>query len=46
MSARMLAAATPKQRQHLQRTLQEWIDLLESLKPGQTAKSAGTVAAN
>jgi hypothetical protein len=46
MSARMLAAATPKQRQHLQRKLQEWIDLLESLKPGQTAKSAGTVAAN
>jgi hypothetical protein len=46
MSARMLAVATPKQRQHLQRKLQEWIDLLESLKPGQTARSAGTLATN
>jgi len=46
MSARMLALATPKQRQHLQRKLQEWIDLLESLKPGPTAHSTGTIAAN
>jgi hypothetical protein len=37
MAAAMLARATPKQRQHLQRKLQEWIDLVESLKPAQTA---------
>jgi hypothetical protein len=37
MSAAMLARATPKQRQHLQRKLQEWIDIVESLKPAQTA---------
>jgi hypothetical protein len=46
MSARMLALATPKQRQHLQRKLQEWIDLIESLRPAQTARSAAPVAAN
>lgn len=46
MSARMFATSTPKQRQHLQRKLQEWIDLLESLKPAQTARSTGTVATN
>lgn len=40
MAAAMLARATPKQRQHLQRKLQEWIDLLESLKPAQTAEAA------
>ncbi len=37
MGAEMLARATPKQRQHLQRTLQEWIDIVQSLKPAQTA---------
>ena len=37
MSAEMLARATPKQRQHLQRKLQEWIDIVQSLKPAQTA---------
>jgi hypothetical protein len=37
MSAQMLARATPKQRQHLQRKLQEWIDIVQSLKPAQTA---------
>lgn len=40
MAAAMLSRATPKQRQHLQRTLQDWIDLVESLKPAQTAQSA------
>lgn len=38
-SATLLAMATPKQRQHLQRTLQEWIDLMQSLKPQQTARA-------
>lgn len=38
-SATLLAMATPKQREHLQRTLQDWIDLLRSLKPQQTAQS-------
>lgn len=46
MSARMLAISTPRQRQHLQRKLQEWIDLLESLRPGPTARSTGTIATN
>ena len=47
MSARMLELATPKQRQHLQRKLQEWIDLIESLRPAETARSTGApVAAN
>jgi hypothetical protein len=39
MAAAMLARATPKQRQHLQRTLQGWIDLLESLQPAQAAQT-------
>ena len=39
MSAQMLARATPKQRQHLQRKLQEWIDIVQSLKPAQTASA-------
>ena len=46
MSARMFAIATPKQRQHLLNKLQEWIDLVESLKPGQAARAGGTVATN
>jgi hypothetical protein len=37
MSAALLAEATPRQREHLQRKLQEWIDLLQSLKPAQVA---------
>ncbi len=37
MGAEMLTRATPKQRQHLQRKLQEWIDIVQSLKPAQTA---------
>lgn len=36
-SATLLAMATPKQREHLHRTLQDWIDLLDSLKPRRTA---------
>jgi hypothetical protein len=40
MGAAMLARATPKQRQHLQRKLQEWIDIVQSLKPAQTATAA------
>lgn len=40
MSAALFARATPKQRDHLQRTLQEWIDLLESLKAAPQAKDA------
>jgi hypothetical protein len=39
MTATMLAQATPKQRQHLQRKLQEWIDLVQSLKPEQSARA-------
>ncbi|RPH46373.1 MAG: hypothetical protein EHM87_02665 [Burkholderiales bacterium] len=39
MGAAMLARATPKQRQHLQRKLQEWIDIVQSLKPAQTAST-------
>lgn len=39
MAAAMLARATPKQRQHLQRTLQGWIDLLESLQPAQASQT-------
>jgi len=39
ISATLLATATPKQRQHLQRTLQGWIDLLQSLRPQQTARA-------
>jgi hypothetical protein len=45
MSAAMLAQATPKQRQHLQRKLQEWIDLLQSLRPAQTAQVTRAAAA-
>jgi hypothetical protein len=46
MSARMLALATPRQRQHLQTKLQEWVDLIESVKPGQSARSASPLASN
>jgi hypothetical protein len=47
MSAALLAEATPKQREHLHRKLQEWIDLLRSLKPAQVAapKEGGSLAA-
>jgi hypothetical protein len=41
-SATLLAMATPKQREHLQRTLQGWIELLESLKSKQTARTVQT----
>ncbi len=37
MSAALLAEATPRQREHVNRKLQEWIDLLQSLKPAQVA---------
>ena len=37
MSAAMLARATPRQRLHLHRKLQEWIDIVQSLKPAQSA---------
>lgn len=39
MSAAMFAMATPKQRLHLQRKLDEWVDLLESLKPEPGARA-------
>jgi hypothetical protein len=45
MTATMLAQATPKQRDHLQRKLQEWVDLLQSLKPTGTARAMGEVSA-
>jgi hypothetical protein len=45
MTATMLAQATPKQREHLQRKLQEWIDLLASLKSAQTARAFSESAA-
>jgi hypothetical protein len=38
ISAALLAQATPRQRQHLDRKLQEWIELLQSIKPAQTAR--------
>lgn len=46
MAAAMLARATPRQRQHLQRKLQEWIDLVESLKPAQAAGPGAVLATN
>jgi hypothetical protein len=46
MAAAMLARATPKQRQHLQRKLQDWIELVESLKPAQTTRSGALLATN
>ncbi len=45
MGAAMLARATPGQRQHLQRKLQEWIDLVQSLKPAQAAAVVEPAAA-
>jgi hypothetical protein len=44
-SATLLAMATPKQREHLQRTLQGWIELLESLRPQQTARAVQSARA-
>ena len=44
MSVGMFARATPKQRAHLQRKLQEWADLLQALKPAQTAQGAPALA--
>jgi len=38
IGAALLAQATPQQRRHLDRKLQEWIDLLRSLRPAQTAR--------
>lgn len=38
MTAALFAQATPRQREHLLRKLQDWIDLAESLRP---AKAAG-----
>jgi hypothetical protein len=40
----MFARATPKQRAHLQRKLQEWADLLQALKPAQTAMGTPALA--
>jgi hypothetical protein len=37
MAVTLLSQATPKQKQHLLNRLQSWIDLLNSLKPKQTA---------
>jgi hypothetical protein len=45
MTATMLAHATPKQHEHLQRKLQEWVDLLQSLKPAQTARAVQEMSA-
>ena len=45
MTATMLAQATPKQREHLQRKLQAWVELLQSLRPAQTARAVGEVSA-
>lgn len=42
MTVALLAQATPQQRQHLQRKLQEWIDLLQSMRPQQTARAPGS----
>jgi len=42
MSAAMLASATPKQRQHLERKLQEWVEMVEGLRPAQTAQTPAT----
>jgi len=44
MSAAMLAQATPKQRQHLNRLIQDWIDLAQELKtsPGTQAELSKT----
>lgn len=42
MTAALFAQATPKQREHLQRKLQDWIDLAESLRPQTTAQSGPT----
>ena len=44
MSAAMLAQATPKQRQHLNRLIQDWIDLTQELKiaPGAQAELSKT----
>jgi len=38
ISAALLAQATPRQREHLNRKLQEWIDLLQSLRPAPTVR--------
>jgi hypothetical protein len=46
MSAALFAQSTPRQREHLQRKLQEWIDLLESLKGAPAAKAAAPAAMN
>lgn len=46
MTVALLAQATPAQRRHLQSKLQEWIDLLESMKPRQTARGDGAVLAD
>jgi hypothetical protein len=45
MTVALLAQATPQQRQHLQRKLQEWIDLLQSMRPTQTVRADGAVLA-
>jgi hypothetical protein len=45
IAAAVLAGATPKQRQHLQRRLQEWIDLAEALAPRPTARGPAPRAA-
>jgi hypothetical protein len=42
MTAALFAQATPRQRDHLQRKLQDWIDLTESLRPAKAA--SGPVA--
>ena len=38
MTAALFAQATPRQREHLHRKLQDWIDLAESLRPQQSAQ--------
>lgn len=45
MTVALLAQATPQQRQHLQRKLQEWTDLLQSMRPQQTAQTASLLLA-
>ena len=45
MSVALFAQATPRQRQHLQRKLQDWIDLAQALRPESTARGGvGTLA--
>ena len=43
-TAQVFAMATPAQRQHLLAKLQDWIDLLQSLKPSGTASRGGVIA--